>query len=1092
MSLDPSYDLVTGDFFVLRSPLLPFDELTRWSEGLEAPAAGATDRPLADAVAADRQRLRARLGEILERPEVREALHVASRSLASGLEAWRRDPDSRKARRAEDALVRYLQRMASRPTPFGLFSGCTVGTVGETTALHLAERAAYQRFTRLDSDYLCQLCEELVRAPELRRRLRYRVTSSIYRIGGRLRYAESVLQGRARTHHLVDVASEPHLERALELAERGVTWDRLVAALVELEPEAGVSEDEAGEYLVELIDAQILIPDLEPAITGGAPLDGVIERLDAVDPAGPARVVLASVRERLAELDRLPIGSDLDAYDRIAVELDRLPPQVEPSRLLQVDLMKPGAASLGPAVIAEIERGVRLLHRLGGDVRHGELEAFRRAFRDRWEEGEEVPLVEALDAELGPGLGGTDAGGDDPAPLIDGLAIPLPSPAGAAGAGGSAAAPTDALLLAKAETALREHRLEIEITEDDLAPLPHRASPLPDALMVKAALAARSEAALAEGDFELALYFASGPSGAQMLGRFCYAEPALESGVRRHLRREEALDGDAIFAEVIHLPEGRMGNVLVRPVLRGYEIPFLGRSGADDDHQIPVSDLLVSVAGDRIVLRSKRLGRRVVPRLTSAHNFSGRSLAVYRFLCTLQSQDCCGGLRWSWGGLDGLSFVPRVRSGRIVLSRARWRVSREEIAGLYDSDPANRFAAAQRWRDSRDLPRRVLLADGDNELLVDLDNSLSLDAFAGTVRKRPRFELVELFPNTGNLCAAGPEGRFVHELLVPFTLRTTTRPRPQAAVTAPAVRRSFPPGSEWLFAKLYTGTATADRVLVDPIRPLVRELSAAGAIDRWFFLRYADPHPHLRLRFHGEPAALLGGVFPALRDVVATLLDAGLAWRFQIQDYRREVERYGGAAGIGLAERLFHHDSEAVVEALAALPRDATEDARWKLALVGTDLWLSDLASETVGRTELLAELERGWANEFRVGASAVLRKQLAAKLREHREALADLLFAPLPADHSLAPAIAALRLRSERVRPVVAELRTRERSGTLSSPVSAMAGSYVHMFNNRLFRSRGRPHEMVLTDFLERLHRSRAVRRGNAPPREAATGGGR
>src|SRR6202030_2223556 len=50
----------------------------------------------------------------------------------------------------------------------------------------------------------------------------------------------------------------------------------------------------------------------------------------------------------------------------------------------------------------------------------------------------------------------------------------------------------------------------------------------------------------------------------------------------------------------------------------------------------------------------------------------------------------------------------------------------------------------------------------------------------------------------------------------------------EAAGAAPAgnglqVRRTFPPGSEWLFAKLYTGTATADRVLRDVLAPLVRE-----------------------------------------------------------------------------------------------------------------------------------------------------------------------------------------------------------------------------------------------------------------------------
>ena len=47
---------------------------------------------------------------------------------------------------------------------------------------------------------------------------------------------------------------------------------------------------------------------------------------------------------------------------------------------------------------------------------------------------------------------------------------------------------------------------------------------------------------------------------------------------------------------------GRLGNILFRPLLRSHEIPYLGRSGAPLDRQIPVTDLVVSVAEGEIVL----------------------------------------------------------------------------------------------------------------------------------------------------------------------------------------------------------------------------------------------------------------------------------------------------------------------------------------------------------------------------------------------------------------------------------------------------------------------------------------------------------
>ena len=94
----------TADFFVLRTPLLPFEDVLAWSRDLEAVDVGpATER--VSALDRDRQRLRRRMERVLERPEVLEALFLASPSLEAGLEAWRRDPESKKGQRAEQALA---------------------------------------------------------------------------------------------------------------------------------------------------------------------------------------------------------------------------------------------------------------------------------------------------------------------------------------------------------------------------------------------------------------------------------------------------------------------------------------------------------------------------------------------------------------------------------------------------------------------------------------------------------------------------------------------------------------------------------------------------------------------------------------------------------------------------------------------------------------------------------------------------------------------------------------------------------------------------------------------------------------------------
>src|SRR4029453_16822692 len=258
---------------------------------------------------------------------------------------------------------------------------------------------------------------------------------------------------------------------------------------------------------------------------------------------------------------------------------------------------------------------------------------------------------------------------------------------------------------------------------------------------------------------------------------------------RAHLQAEEACRPEQLFAEIVHLPDGRTGNILCRPVLREYEIPYLGRSGAPADRQIPVTDLLVSVRNDRIVLRSRHLGREVVPRLTTAHDEDWRTLGVYRFLCALQRQDVVSELTWGWGPLREAPFLPRVVSGRLVLSRARWNLTEAELLALGQAGTADQFAAVQAWRAERRLPHYVALADRDHQLVIDLDNVLSVGARAHQLRGGRPAGLVEMFPAPDALVAPGPEGRFAPELIVPFV--QAAPPRPEPALAAPPVTRSL-------------------------------------------------------------------------------------------------------------------------------------------------------------------------------------------------------------------------------------------------------------------------------------------------------------
>jgi thiopeptide-type bacteriocin biosynthesis protein len=1020
-----SADLSPSGFCVLRTPLLPFDELEEWSRGLRASSATHDAGALRDALTHDRSLLRERLVHLLERPEIREALFLASSTFH---DAAIRSCDNR----VEEVLARYFQRMASRATPFAVFAGCTTGRIGGPSALRLRQRLASGRRTQIDAPCLAEIAAAIERDPGVRGELRYTPNTSLYRTGGRWRFCPRTSDG----YQVVTIDTISALDVVLDRARDGATIGELVAAAEQGE----LSLDAATALVDEMLEAQILISDLAIPVTGADPLAHVVcvlERLRAPS-AAHAASILSRVEHDLRAIDDQGVGADAGAYRAIVCQLETLQPRHDLARVFHVQLNKPAErVQLGPEVIRQLRRGIELLHHCGFSNCDEALRRFRRALVARFGEARAVPLALALDEGLG-------------LPFAPGATPPPPDE-------------LDDLLLRLAERAMVAGEQSVELTAEEVAGIGATSvAPLPDALYVKARLAASQPDAIGN-DFAVYIEGGMGPSGARLLGRFCADDAELRAHVEEHLRREEALDPDAVFAEVVHLPDVRLFNVVARPPFRAFEITYLGDSGVDPDRRILVPDLMISVEDDEIVLRSLRLGRRVLPRMSAAQQYLARSCPpVYRFLCALQAQGRTEQFAWRWGSAGAFAFLPRVTSGRIVLSRARWHASAKELHALAGEDDSATFATVRQWQAKRRLPRYVVLLDRDHELLVDFENILSIEAFLSHACRMADCVLEEFWPEPGRLCATAAEGRYVHELLVPFERRREPFARRDALKQRPTlVQRHFPPASEWLYLKIVSGAAEADRLLVDVVGPIVRDALAAGVANRWFFVRYAEPEQHLRVRIHGSPQRLLGEILPRFRAALAPLLDEAIVSSLQLDTYAREIERYGGAAGIELAEMIFHADSEAVLDFIASA--GGGDQARWLWGVRGIHQLMTDFGVDDAVRVEMLSTFRNSLGREL--GDGRRLRQQLAARFRAERHKL-ELLLDPR------AERCPILDRRSDAIAPLIAQLQARRDEITV--PVASLVPGFIHMFSNRLQHIDARQHELVLYDFLHRLAVSR------------------
>jgi thiopeptide-type bacteriocin biosynthesis protein len=85
---------------------------------------------------------------------------------------------------------------------------------------------------------------------------------------------------------------------------------------------------------------------------------------------------------------------------------------------------------------------------------------------------------------------------------------------------------------------------------------------------------------------------------------------------------------------------------------------------------------------------------------------------------------------------------------------------------------------------------------------------------------------------------------------------------------------------------------------------------------QWWFLRYRDPHDHLRLRFRLPNPQAFGDVAARAGAWAADLRQRGLLGRIQWETYYPETGRFGTGEALAAAETVFAADSAAVLAQL--------------------------------------------------------------------------------------------------------------------------------------------------------------------------------
>jgi len=978
-----------------------------------------------------------KLKEILTEPFFKNSLWLASPSFYRIIEKKHFDYTTLSEKEI-NSLLKYYNRMSFRATPFGSFASFTVLRWSSDSRVNLKANAAGFLHLLPSNEFLGELADHSGGPGD---NYRISLNPTLYRFGPAFRFIRSSVPSAGKYTYLLSSIAAEWLTRVIlrKLQREDFSYAQLVQLIME---KAGCPVTDAKDFLHFLLDQQVLYGPAQ-----GDVIEGIASGTLFREQSGGYSIS--------PELGNWPGAARLPASHPVL--LSTLAAQIQnPATGRTVESLFYGALERPlesgglPLHYQEgLKRGLTALQHLSVPSEVPALKRFIDAFREKFDQ-QRVPLLVALDPDRG--ISYMQAEG---AAKSEGVLKDLPfQMASAPGQPLNWNAVHRLFVRLWLHNTQRDPRSPIVIRDSDWGELTSRFNP-DQAAPTLAVLFSRAGG-------KLLLEMVSSISATSLVGRFNLFSQETEDLCRKLAAIEADLNPEVIFADICQHTDRHVDNINRRKPVYDYHIPVNVYSDVPAEQQIALSDLWLSVHQNELILESAKLGKRIIPRLSTAFNFMHNTMSVFRLLCDLQFQGLENNLSFDLERFfPGLDFYPRVEYAEVVLSPARWHIKQADIK-LLTQLPLS-LGRLHLYLQKHQIPSWITLGSGDQQLTFDLGGDPQALHFLACIKNSSSQMVREyLLPEDTVLSEKRPmNGQFVAFFAAGAP---TYQGLPVLKHFEEQRRRRFLPGSEWIYLKIYCTAEAGNQVLLQGIAPLIRQY--AQVINTWFFIRYTDPDHHIRLRIRAgstETSKLL----MAIRDTLVAPEFYGLVKKCQPETYEREVERYSSAR-MAQVEELFCLGS---MVAINRISDGAPESTLAKFRIIHT--MISCFFHDPEEKEAFLSVRAAGFLAEYRELKS--LKRGMDQRYREIRAGLRSVLAGSeadiqrhAGPDQAISEMLKALVALAQSVNDWTPAKR------------NALIGDLVHMQVNRMFNERQREHETFIYHCLfKEIQSDRAINKG-------------
>ncbi|MGE4573506.1 MAG: lantibiotic dehydratase [Parachlamydia sp.] len=817
----------------------------------------------------------------------REAISIASHSLYQALQKRPLKNPTQVCR----SLQNYINRMASRATPFGLFSFVTAGYWDEETRGSLDLTKVYRR-ARPDMEWIYALVKKFYRENSDFSALLVQSNSLVDLKGDRLflKYFRFIKDKKIQTPKTISLYANRLVITIFEMAKSRLSIDQLWEKLLEVLP--NLNKEKTFEVIKKLLSHQILLPGILPSLLSDSPFKELMKFL-------PNAVWMNELETKLSDYQSTSLGSGELSLQNLRKSMDAVVPIQSP---LHVDASYKGTPIyLSNEILLKLQQAVTFLWKISASrsSQFTSLEAYRKKFIEKFGLHRIVPLKELLSEEKG--LGSFLA-----YPQIDEKSV-----------FDKFSQQWEKCLNKKWQESMLNHQKEIVLTEEWLNSLFELVEEeLPDPCKALSSfdlffkIQAQSIEEINRGNYQLYLSDCTW-SGGSTFGRFWdLFNPEIQHELSKLAKAEKHLEKSAKVVEVSYWPSHvRNANVSVHPCLREYSLEIDNK----DNSILGLEDLYIGTTHERFYITLKDGKEEILARSGNVLSYiqAPESIRLIREI-TLSRHLLL--YPFYWAGLEEKAvFLPRVRMGLCILSPAKWNLDASSfLKDSLDIIKVKFLAWAEQWK----LPDRFLMTEGDQHLLLTSKHPAHLNEIATRLKRGESLQLMEEITSEWLKSESGSHSG---EFVVPF-IKNSIYPYPENTRTPQAFEtvksRWMLPGSQWMYIKVYLSEEQENNFLLNKFIPFIEHLNEFISINDWFFVRYQDPERHLRFRLRIEDIHYYGLILSWLHPIGIQWMEQGLIKKIMLDSYEREVERYGGEDVMDAVESLFCVDSLAVTSLL--------------------------------------------------------------------------------------------------------------------------------------------------------------------------------